>query len=83
MKSMNIKLDDHIHETFSTAAKIITQSGISVPIPQLAETIINAELSGMDAKKLARKFIKSLTNRLSEVEEEPNCGEEKETAYEV
>ncbi len=69
MKTINIKLDDDVYETFITAAKLIAQSGgVSVPIPQLAEAIINAELNGMDAKKLARKFIKSLTDRISGME---------------
>jgi hypothetical protein len=74
---MNIKLEDDIHETFTTAAKIIAErGGVSVPIPQLAEAIINAELAGMDAKKLARRFIKSITDRLSEVDTESDSNSE-------
>ncbi len=76
MKPMNIKLDEDVYETFTSAAKIIGRSGFSVPIPQLAETIINTELAGMDAKKLARKFMKSLTDRLSNIESEPENDEE-------
>jgi hypothetical protein len=63
MKSINIKIDDNTYETFALAAKIISDTGITIPVSQLAETIINAELAGMNPKKIAKKFVRSLTNR--------------------
>ncbi len=62
---MNIKLDDTTYQVFVTAAETVSQNGIKIPVAQLAETIINAELAGMGPKKVARKFAKSLMDRLS------------------
>ncbi len=75
---MNIKLDDTTYKIFETAAATVSQNGIKIPVAQLAETIINAELAGMDPKKVARKFAKSLMNRLSNISPEPESEEEQE-----
>jgi hypothetical protein len=76
---MNIRLDDATYKIFETAAATVSQNGIKIPVAQLAETIINAELAGMDPKKVARKFAKSLMNRLSRTEPEGEEEEEGET----
>jgi hypothetical protein len=64
-KNMNIKIDDNTYATFTAAAKIISDTGITIPVVQLAETIINAELAGMHPEKIARKFVRSLGNRVT------------------
>ncbi len=84
MKTMTIKLDDDVYEPFATAAKILTKSGITISVVQLAETIINAELSGMNPKTIARKFAKSIANKLTGIDTEADSetsGSEK--AYET
>lgn len=84
MKPMNIKLDDDVYEPFATAAKILTENGITISVVQLAETIINAELSGMNPTRIARKFTKSIANKLIGIDMETDSatpGSEK--AYEV
>lgn len=78
-KNMNIKIDDNTYVTFTAAAKIISDTGITIPVGQLVETIINAELAGMNPKKVARKFVRSLTNRLSENSPELESEEEEQT----
>lgn len=75
MKSMNIKLDDTTYKTFETAATTVARNGIKIPVAQLAETIINAELAGMDPQRVAKKFAKSLMNRLSGISPGPEIEE--------
>ena len=53
---MKIKLDDTTYKTFVDAAETVAKSGVRVPVEQLAETIINTELAGMDAKKNRKAF---------------------------
>ena len=71
-RNMNIKIDDNTHDTFTAAAKIISDTGITIPVTQRVEIIINAELAGMNPKKVARKFAKSLMNRLSGISPDPD-----------
>ena len=75
---MKIKLDDVTYKTFVDAAETVAKSGVRVPVEQLAETIINTELAGMDAKKAAKRFVKSLMNQLSGI----SPGSENEEEYE-
>ena len=79
---MNIKLDDDIYKTFVNAAETVSKNGIKVSVPQLAETIINAELSGMDSKKIAKRFLKSLMSQLASASPETDKEEEEEYADE-
>ena len=75
---MKIKLDDTTYKTFVDAAETVAKSGVRVPVEQLAETIINTELAGMDAKKAAKRFVKSLMNQLAGISPEPENEEESE-----
>lgn len=76
MKPMNIKLDDDTYASFENAAKAL---GLAIPIPQLVEVIINAELAGMNPTKIARKFAKSITNRLSGASQDAGFEDEETT----
>ncbi len=67
---MTIKLDDNVYEPFATAAKILTKSGITISVVQLAETIINTEINGMNPTTIAKKFTKSIANKLTEIDME-------------
>ena len=63
-KSVNIALDQDAYETFRDATNIVNQAGIRVPTSQLVETLVNAEMKRLSARKVAQRFLKSIIQQV-------------------
>jgi hypothetical protein len=64
-KSVHIALDQDAYETFRDATNIIGKAGIRVPTSQLVETLVNAEMKRLSARKVAHRFLKSIVQQVS------------------
>lgn len=66
MKSANvtITLDADSYATFQDASEIVAKAGIRVPTSQIVQVMLNAELSRMNPRKIAQRFLKSLLQQV-------------------
>jgi len=63
-KSVTVTLDEDAFAVFQDASKIVSNAGIRVPTGQLVETLINAEMSRLSARKIAQRFLKSVMQQV-------------------
>jgi hypothetical protein len=65
-KSANVTvvLDDDAYATFKEASEIVFKAGIRVPTSQLVQTLINAEISRLNSRKIAQRFLKSVLQQI-------------------
>lgn len=63
-KSVNVTLDEEAFAIFQDASKIVANAGIRVPAGQLVQTLINAEMSRLSARKIAQRFLKSVMQQV-------------------
>ncbi len=75
-KPVTITLDQDTYDTFRDATNLVNQAGIRVPTSQLVETLVNAELSRLSARKIAQRFLKSIVQQVSGVR--PSLAREEE-----
>ncbi len=47
-----------------SASEIVSKAGIRVPTGQLVQTMINAEISRLSARKIAQRFLKSVMEQV-------------------
>ena len=52
--TISIALDEDAYLVFQNASEIVSKAGIRVPTGQLVQTMINAEISRLSARKIAQ-----------------------------
>ena len=62
--TVTISLDENAYGVFQTASEIVSKAGIRVPTGQLVQTMINAEISRLSARKIAQSFLKSVMEQV-------------------
>jgi hypothetical protein len=62
--NIHIALDPDTLEIFQSASAIVSKTGLRVPTGQLVQTMINAELSRLSARKIAQRFLKSIMQQV-------------------
>jgi hypothetical protein len=65
-KSANVTvvLDDDAYAAFKEASEIVSKAGIRVPTSQLVQTMINAEMTRLNPRKIAQRFLKSILQQV-------------------
>jgi hypothetical protein len=58
--TISIALDENAYLLFQNASEIVSKAGIRVPTGQLVQTMINAEISRLSARKMAQRFLRSV-----------------------
>lgn len=62
--NVTVTLDDDTFATFREASEIVEKAGIRVPTSQLVQTMINAEMSRLNSRKVAQRFLKSIIQQI-------------------
>jgi hypothetical protein len=62
--TVSIALDEEALVVFQNASEIVSKAGIRVPTGQLVQTMINAEISRLSARKIAQRFLKSVMEQV-------------------
>jgi len=62
--NVTVTLDDDTFATFREASEIVEKAGIRVPTSQLVQTMLNAEMQRLSARKIAQRFLKSIMQQI-------------------
>lgn len=62
--TVSIALDEDAYVVFQNASEIVSKAGIRVSTGQLVQTMINAEISRLSARKIAQRFLKSVLEQV-------------------
>jgi len=62
--SVTVTLDEDSYAVFQDASQMVSKAGIRVPTGQLVQTLINAEMSRLSARKVAQRFLKSVMQQV-------------------
>lgn len=62
--NVTVTLDEDTFATFKEASEIVEKAGIRVPTSQLVQTMINAEMSRLNPRKVAQRFLKSIMQQI-------------------
>jgi hypothetical protein len=62
--TISIALDENAYLLFQNASEIVSKAGIRVPTGQLVQTMINAEISRLSARKMAQRFLRSVMEQV-------------------
>jgi hypothetical protein len=62
--NFTITLDQDAYTTFKDASEIVSKAGIRVPTSQLVQTMINAEMTRLNSRKIAQRFLKSVLQQI-------------------
>jgi hypothetical protein len=62
--TVSVALDEETYVVFQNASEIVSKAGIRVPTGQLVQTMINAEISRLSARKIAQRFLKSVMEQV-------------------
>ena len=62
--NVTVELDDDAYTTFKEASEIVLKAGIRVPTSQLVQTMINAEMSRLNSRKIAQRFLKCVMQQI-------------------
>ena len=80
--NVTVELDDDAYAAFKEASEIVLKAGIRVPTSQLVQTMINAEMSRLNPRKIAQRFLKCILQQVGGLagtvlddEDEPNAGD--------
>ena len=57
--TITVALDEEAYVVFQNASEIVSKAGIRVPTGQLVQTMLNAEMCRLSARKIAQRFLKS------------------------
>ena len=81
--NVTVTLDDDTFATFTEASKIVEQAGIRVPTSQLVQTMLNAEIQRLSARKIAQRFLKSVIQQIGGLQNGALDDEDEETIPQV
>jgi hypothetical protein len=62
--SITVSLEEEAYVVFKNASEIVSKAGIRVPTGQLVQTMLNAEMSRLSARKIAQRFLKSVMEQV-------------------
>jgi len=63
--NFTITLDQDAYTTFKDASEIVSKAGIRVPTSsQLIQTMVNAEMTRLNSRKIAQRFFKSVMQQI-------------------
>jgi hypothetical protein len=62
--NVTVTLDEDTFATFKEASEIVEKAGIRVPTNQLVQTMLNAEIQRLSARKIAQRFLKSIMQQI-------------------
>jgi hypothetical protein len=62
--TITVALDQDAYVVFQNASEIVLKAGIRVPTGQLVQTMLNAEMSRLSARKIAQRFLKSVMEQV-------------------
>jgi hypothetical protein len=66
-KPITVTLDEGTFATFKEASGIVEKAGIRVPTSQLVQVMVNAEMSRLNPRKVAHRFLKSIMQQIGGV----------------
>ncbi len=81
--SVTVTLDEDTFATFTEASKIVEQAGIRVPTSQLVQTMLNAEIQRLSARKIAQRFLKSVIQQIGGLQNGALDDEDEETIPQI
>jgi len=64
LANFTITLDENAYTTFKDASEIVSKAGIRVPTSQLVQTMVNAEITRLNSRKIAQRFLKSVLQQI-------------------
>ena len=62
--TITVALDEEAYVVFQNASEIVSKAGIRVPTGQLVQTMLNAEMCRLSARKIAQPFLKSVMEQV-------------------
>jgi arginyl-tRNA synthetase len=62
--TVTVALDEEAYVVFQNASEIVSKAGIRVPTGQLVQTMLNAEMCRLSARKIAQRFLKSVMEQV-------------------
>jgi arginyl-tRNA synthetase len=62
--TITVALDEEAYVVFQNASEIVSKAGIRVPTGQLVQTMLNAEMCRLSARKIAQRFLKSVMEQV-------------------
>jgi hypothetical protein len=62
--TITVALDEEAYVVFQNASEIVSKAGIRVPTGQLVQTMLNAEMCRLSARKIAQRFLKSVMKQV-------------------
>ena len=65
--TITVALDEEAYVVFQNASEIVSKAGIRVPTGQLVQTMLNAEMSRLSARKIAQRFLKSVMEQVGAI----------------
>jgi hypothetical protein len=81
--SVTVTLDEDTFATFKEASEIVEKAGIRVPTSQLVQTMLNAEIQRLSARKIAQRFLKSVIQQIGGLQNGALADEDEETIPQV
>jgi len=81
--NVTVTLDDDTFATFKEASEIVEKAGIRVPTSQLVQTMLNAEIQRLSARKIAQRFLKSVIQQIGGLQNGALADEDEETIPQV
>jgi len=77
--TITVALDEEAYVVFQNASEIVSKAGIRVPTGQLVQTMLNAEMSRLSARKIAQRFLKSIMEQVGALAGQELDEEEEDT----
>ena len=81
--NVTVPLDEDTFATFTEASEIVEKDGIRVPTSQLVQTMLNAEIQRLSARKIAQRFLKSVIQQIGGLQNGALDDEDEETIPQV
>jgi hypothetical protein len=78
--TITVALDEEAYVVFQNASEIVSKAGIRVPTGQLVQTMLNAEMFRLSARKIAQRFLKSVMEQVGALAGQEFDDEEDDTA---
>jgi arginyl-tRNA synthetase len=77
--TITVALDEEAYVVFQNASEIVSKAGIRVPTGQLVQTMLNAEMCRLSARKIAQRFLKSVMKQVGALASQELDEEEDDT----
>jgi hypothetical protein len=81
--TITVALDEEAYVVFQNASEIVSKAGIRVPTGQLVQTMLNAEMCRLSARKIAQRFLKSVMEQVGALAGQEFDDEEDDTVQSI